>query len=54
LQTCSHLVKGPQEAAQDYHQRYFERDAGQPYCRVVIAPKIARLRAGYLKEAKNT
>jgi peptide-methionine (S)-S-oxide reductase len=41
-------------AAEDYHQRYFERNAGQAYCRMVIAPKIARLRAGYLKEVENT
>jgi len=34
-------------AAEDYHQRYFERNAGQPYCRVVIAPK-------YLRKAENT
>jgi len=40
--------------AEDYHQRYFERNAGQPYCRVVIAPKIAKLRAGYLARAKGT
>lgn len=41
-------------AAEDYHQRYFERNAGQQYCRVVIAPKIARLRVEYLKQAKDT
>ena len=41
-------------AAEDYHQRYFERNAGQPYCRAVIEPKIAKLRAEYLKEARNT
>jgi len=41
-------------SAEDYHYRHFERNAGQPYCRVVIAPKIATLRAGYLKQAKNT
>ena len=41
-------------AAEDYHQRYFERNADQPYCRVVIAPKIAKLRAEYLKKARDT
>src|SRR4026208_958855 len=24
--------------AEDYHQEYFERNGGQPYCRAVIAP----------------
>jgi peptide-methionine (S)-S-oxide reductase len=40
-------------AAEDYHQRYFERNIEQPYCRVVIAPKIAKLRAEYLGKAKD-
>lgn len=31
-------------AAEDYHQRYFQNNAGQPYCQVVIAPKLAKLR----------
>jgi peptide-methionine (S)-S-oxide reductase len=30
--------------AEDYHQRYFERNASQPYCQAVIAPKVAKLR----------
>jgi peptide-methionine (S)-S-oxide reductase len=29
--------------AEDVHQRYFERNAGNPYCRIVIAPKLAKL-----------
>ncbi len=31
-------------AAEDYHQRYYEGNARQPYCQVVIAPKLAKLR----------
>ena len=31
----------PAEAA---HHRYFERNPGQGYCQVVIAPKVAKLR----------
>jgi peptide-methionine (S)-S-oxide reductase len=31
-------------AAEDYHQRYFERNGNQPYCQAVIAPKVAKLR----------
>ena len=30
--------------AEPYHQRYYERNPLQPYCRLVIAPKLARLR----------
>lgn len=30
--------------AEPYHQRYYERHPLQPYCRLVIAPKLARLR----------
>jgi peptide-methionine (S)-S-oxide reductase len=31
-------------AAEDYHQDYFPNNAGQPYCQIVIAPKLARFR----------
>src|SRR5512136_1801072 len=27
--------------AEDYHQEYFARNARQPYCQIVIAPKVA-------------
>ena len=30
--------------AEDYHQEYYERNKGQPYCRAVITPKLAKLR----------
>ena len=30
--------------AEDYHQQYFELNGEQPYCRVVIAPKVAKFR----------
>lgn len=28
--------------AEDYHQRYFERNGGAPYCSLIIAPKVAK------------
>ena len=31
--------------AEDYHHDYFAKNPGNPYCRVVVAPKIAKTRA---------
>ncbi len=42
--------------AEDYHQEYFARNAGQPYCRAVVAPKVAKFRKQYaarLKQART-
>jgi peptide-methionine (S)-S-oxide reductase len=39
--------------AEDYHRDYFSRHSQQPYCRAVVAPKVAKLRekfAGKLKQ----
>ena len=33
--------------AEDYHQGYYQRNPEQPYCRAMIAPKVAKLRAKY-------
>lgn len=38
--------------AEDYHQDYFTNNAGQGYCRVVVAPKVAKLRQKYLERLK--
>lgn len=38
--------------AEDYHQEYYRRNSGQPYCQVVIAPKVAKLRQRYLARLK--
>ncbi|HZY46223.1 MAG TPA: peptide-methionine (S)-S-oxide reductase MsrA [Candidatus Bathyarchaeia archaeon] len=38
--------------AENYHQKYFENNARQPYCQVVIAPKIAKLREHYRERLK--
>jgi peptide-methionine (S)-S-oxide reductase len=35
--------------AESYHQDYFARNPNQPYCRVVIAPKISKLRRQHLE-----
>src|SRR5215213_517896 len=38
--------------AEDYHQEYFQRNQGQPYCQVVVAPKVAKLRKQHLDKLK--
>jgi peptide-methionine (S)-S-oxide reductase len=41
-------------AAEDQHQGYFQRNGEQAYCRAMIAPKVAKLRAQFatrLREA---
>src|SRR5262249_8727610 len=39
-------------AAEDYHQGYYRQNGAQPYCRAVIAPKVAKLRKQYLDRLK--
>ena len=40
--------------AERYHQEYFRRNPGQGYCRVVIAPKVAKFRTEHLAQLKAT
>ena len=35
--------------AEAYHQEYFRRNASQPYCQVIIAPKVAKFRKRFLE-----
>jgi peptide-methionine (S)-S-oxide reductase len=39
-------------AAEDYHQEYYRNNLAQPYCQVVIAPKVAKFRQRYLAKLK--
>ena len=39
--------------AEDHHQAYFANNPNQPYCRVVIAPKVAKFRKQYLDRLKK-
>jgi peptide-methionine (S)-S-oxide reductase len=38
--------------AEDYHQEYYRNNAYQPYCQVVISPKVAKFRKQYLERLK--
>ena len=38
--------------AEDYHQGYYRNNEYQPYCQVVIAPKVAKFRKQYLEKLK--
>ncbi len=38
--------------AEDYHHDYYRENAGQVYCRMVIAPKMAKFRAKFKKLLK--
>ena len=39
--------------AEAYHHDYFSRNAGQPYCRMVIAPKLAKFRQHFAAMLKG-
>ena len=39
--------------AEEYHREYYRRNADQPYCQFVIAPKITKLRREYLTRLKG-
>lgn len=39
--------------AEAYHQNYYARNPYQGYCRVVIAPKVAKLRKHFLEKLKT-
>jgi len=40
--------------AEDYHQEYFAHNGNQPYCRVVVAPKVTKFRKHYLEKLKTS
>lgn len=39
--------------AEDYHQEYYANNASQPYCQVVIAPKLNKFRKLYFERLKK-
>ena len=40
--------------AEDYHKDYFKKHPDQPYCRVVISPKIAKLRKKFQNKLETS
>lgn len=47
---------GPFDAfykAEAYHQEYYRNNSAQPYCQVVIAPKVAKFRQKYFNHLKK-
>ena len=39
--------------AEDFHQEYFAHNPFQPYCRVVIAPKVSKFRKEFVDRLKK-
>ena len=39
--------------AEDYHQEYFEQNGHQPYCQIVVAPKVAKFRQKFAHRLKR-
>jgi peptide-methionine (S)-S-oxide reductase len=39
--------------AEKYHQEYFENNPNQPYCQVVVAPKVAKFRTKFAQRMKK-
>lgn len=39
--------------AEAYHQEYYQNNSSQPYCQVVIAPKVAKFRQKYFEKLRR-
>ena len=39
--------------AEEYHQNYFANNPGQGYCRIIIAPKVAKFRKKFFEKLKT-
>ena len=42
----------PFHPAENYHQDYFEQNARQPYCMMVVAPKVTKFRQAFAARLK--
>jgi peptide-methionine (S)-S-oxide reductase len=39
--------------AEEYHQEYYANNPSQPYCQMVIAPKVAKFRKQYIEKLEK-
>jgi peptide-methionine (S)-S-oxide reductase len=39
--------------AEDYHQEYYKNNTGQPYCQIVINPKLTKFRREFVEGLKR-
>ena len=39
--------------AEDYHQKYFQKNPFQPYCLVIVRPKVSKFRKKYIDKLKK-
>jgi peptide-methionine (S)-S-oxide reductase len=39
--------------AEDYHQDYYKKNSQEPYCQLIIAPKVAKLRQHFITKLKK-
>lgn len=39
--------------AEDYHRDYYKQNKDEPYCRLVITPKVAKLRKNFVDKLKK-
>ena len=39
--------------AEDYHREYYRRNGSQPYCQVIISPKVAKFRKQFASRLKT-
>jgi peptide-methionine (S)-S-oxide reductase len=40
--------------AEDYHQNYYANNSYQPYCQIVISPKVEKFRKTFANKRKGT
>ena len=39
--------------AENYHQEYFDNNASQPYCKLVVSPKVDKFRKQFSEKLRD-